>query len=552
MATTTAAVDAPAATGAAGKVRENWGEQVSRRRALSRSALSLTTLNPTQQNKHTRPQTASVADFEDLVLDLHAIEAVKFGSFTLKSGLTSPVYLDLRVIVSHPAILARVAAAMWAAAVDKGGAAFDVMCGVPYTALPIATAMSLEHGTPMLMRRKEAKAYGTKKVIEGAVKPGDTCLVVEDLVTSGASVMETVDPLTAEGLKVTDVVVLIDREQGGAARMASNGLRLHSAFTLSALLDVLVREGKVEERVAADVRAFIAANQTFDKNVQGGGAVPAPAPPAPPARLPWSARAAAAANPAGRALFELMDRKRTNLAIAADVSSTDAVLALAESTGPHIAVFKTHVDALDRWTADDAGALAASAAKHDFMIFEDRKFADIGNTVVSQYGGGIYKIADWAHITNAHLVPGPGIIDGLKQVGASKGRGLLLLAEMSSKGSLATGAYTEAVAAAAEAHPDFVCGFISQSPASWPTAPSPGLVHMTPGVQLAAGGDGLGQQYNTPSSVIGRGGSDVIIVGRGIVAAPDPSAAAAEYRAAGWAAYEEALAAGGGGGGATA
>jgi uridine monophosphate synthetase len=467
---------------------------------------------------------------------LHEIEAVKFGKFTLKSGLESPVYVDLRLIVSYPDVLAAVAAAMWAR-VKEGGASFDVMCGVPYTALPIATCMSLANGAPMLMRRKEVKEYGTKKAIEGAFEPGQTCLIVEDLVTSGASVMETVDPLVAVGLKVTDVVVLIDREQGGAARCAANGLKLHSAFTLSYMLDVLTGRGLVDGATAASVRAFVAANQTFD------GAAPAPAPAAPPAfkRLPYADRAALAACPAGAALLSLIARKRSNLAVAADLPSTDAVLALADAVGPSICVFKTHVDALDRWTAADAAALQALADKHDFLIFEDRKFADIGNTVVAQYGAGVYRIADWAHLTNAHLVPGPGIIDGLRTVGGAKGRGLLLLAEMSSKGALTTPPYAAAVAAAAEANTDFVCGFISQAPAKWCPPPSPGLIHMTPGVQLAAGGDALGQQYNTPARVIGEGGTDVIIVGRGIVAAADPAAAAEEYRAAGWAAYEAAL-----------
>ncbi|GIL85362.1 hypothetical protein Vretimale_10685 [Volvox reticuliferus] len=494
------------------------------------------------------------AEIEDLVLKLNQIEAVKFGEFKLKSGLVSPVYVDLRVIVSYPDVLEQVSRMMWN---SVRGCEYDIICGVPYTALPIATCISLGFGEAMVMRRKEVKDYGTKKAIEGAYKAGQRCLIVEDLVTSGASVLETLEPLKAEGLLVSDVVVLIDREQGGEAHLAKHGLKLHAAFKLSAMLEVLTKHDLVSEDLANKVRKFIAENQTtlpsaapttttpvdVSSVAEGTGPIPGSGgPPRTMERLPFEKRIPLAKNAMAKRCLEVMVRKQTNLCVAADVDTVEEMLELADKVGPYICVFKTHVDIFDRWDSSIAATLTELANKHDFLIFEDRKFADIGNTVVSQYGGGIYKIADWSHITNAHLLPGPGIIDGLKTVGLPKDRGLLLLAEMSSKGTLAAGSYTEAVAEAAEQHSDFVMGFISINPAAWIGGPgSPGLLHMTPGVQLAAGGDALGQQYNTPMDAVAVRGSDVIIVGRGIIMAADPAAAAKQYRDAGWAAYKASL-----------
>lgn len=189
-----------------------------------------------------------------LVRRLHEIGAVRFGAFVLKSGITSPFYVDLRVVISHPDVLAQVGRLI---AAEVARCRADRIAGIPYAGLPLAVAASLAGGVPLVYPRREEKAYGTRRRIEGAFEPGERVVVIDDIVTDGASKLEAIAPLEAAGLVVEELVVLIDREQGGAERLAAKGYRLHAVLTISACFDELERAGLVETADIARSREFV-------------------------------------------------------------------------------------------------------------------------------------------------------------------------------------------------------------------------------------------------------------------------------------------------------
>ena len=193
-----------------------------------------------------------------LIRRLFAIGAIRFGEFTLKSGIRSPFYVDLRVVISFPDVLETIGALM-ATEVARCGA--DRIAGIPYAGLPLAVATSLTGRVPLIYPRREDKGYGTRRRIEGLFAPGERVVVIDDIITDGASKFEAITALEEAGLIVRDLVILIDREQGGRELLLARGYALHAVLTISECFDEAERAGLAEERLLQQSRAFLAATR---------------------------------------------------------------------------------------------------------------------------------------------------------------------------------------------------------------------------------------------------------------------------------------------------
>ena len=258
----------------------------------------------------------------------------------------------------------------------------------------------------------------------------------------------------------------------------------------------------------------------------------------------WGARWVSCDNPLSRRYMEVVCRKQSLVVLAADLNTMSGLNDLIDQVGSNIAALKTHVDLIDDWTAEGWAAFCRKAAAHDLLIFEDRKFADIGPISRGQMAG-VYDIRSWANIVTAHGISGPDIVDGLCAGWNDVGRegGVLLLAQMSSRGNLlGLPGYTDEMVSSGVAKQG-VFGFIGNG--SRPAELSvlrekvgDRKLIWTPGVNLAVGDGEMGQRYGDPSEAI-QAGSDGIIVGSGIYKSDDPSGVAAAYAEISWLALTE-------------
>ena len=190
------------------------------------------------------PLQQSLTPSQELIVRLYDIGCLLFGRYVQASGAVFPYYIDLRRIISEPQLFHQVLSAY---ATVTAPLKFDRIAGIPYGSLPTATGLSLKLNHPMIYPRKEVKAHGTRRLVEGHFEPGETALVIDDVLITGKSVLEGIQKLESSGLRVTDIVVLIDHEGGVRAKIQAHGYQAHAVFTLSEISQTLYQTGRITE-----------------------------------------------------------------------------------------------------------------------------------------------------------------------------------------------------------------------------------------------------------------------------------------------------------------
>lgn len=179
---------------------------------------------------------------------LNKIGALQFGTFKLTSGKISPYYIDLRIVPSFPDAFQKVCSFYTGFIKDRIGVEnFNRVSGIPVAGIPFASLVAYNLKKPFLYVRKGVRLHGRQRRIEGILNPGDRVLLVDDLITTGLSLRRAAKAIAAEGGLVSDVIVLLDRQEGGCEKLKKSGIQLHSLLKIGEVANMLFEIGAINE-----------------------------------------------------------------------------------------------------------------------------------------------------------------------------------------------------------------------------------------------------------------------------------------------------------------
>ncbi len=405
---------------------------------------------------------------QDIILELKEKQILKTGTFVLKSGQQSNLYLNLRELSFHPRLFKRIATQM---AMSLSTSTHAII-GVPWGALPLASLISQCANRPMWLLRKEEKAYGDSSLL---LKPSEissattNVTVIEDVITTGASTLKAITDLRAEGIYVEEVLAVCIRNRDVKARFAEENISLKYLFTLDDISQNSVKEIPSHK-------------------------------------------------------LKLHDVTKSPLIFSADVEDSAQLLHIIESLAEVVKIFKIHADVVHDFNDLTIAKLNQLKRRYQLYLIEDRKFADIGSIMVRQLEQSRYKYTKWADAIICHGIAGRESVEALDRACGYHEIELLVLGEMSSSHNLIDKAYTKKIIEMLPAL-ESCAGVVMQQR---PVGLSRQYQICTPGVKIEQGQDQAGQRYRTPEDVI-RQGTDFCIVGRGIRQADRPYETACVY-----------------------
>lgn len=362
-----------------------------------------------------------------LVNEFYRKGIVMSGEFTLKSGEKSDLYFDARKISMYPELLKEVARQLAGCMLKT-----DWVCGVPYGALALTTAVSLVTDTPQLVVRKDKKEHGTQKQIEGDFKKGDNVIVIEDVVNTGGSMNKVCNLLEANGMHVIMKLCIINR---------GNNHSVRSLLTT--------------------------------KNILSPRSI----------------------------LIEKIDKK---IIWAADTSTMKGLFLGLDKYASKLSILKIHIDTFPDYSHENILKLQEYKTKYGFLIWEDRKFADIGHIMKQQVRNSVYNYLDWVDIFTIHGLVGSesigSVIDDFDKIK------WILVGQMSSCNNLIDKNYTEACVEMYRTY-DNIVGMVCQEDLG------KDIVQVVPGISKHVIGDKAGQSY---SQMCDKAFADFFVIGRSI------------------------------------
>tara|TARA_Y100001970_G_scaffold7364_1_gene8425 strand:+ start:5778 stop:7196 length:1419 start_codon:yes stop_codon:yes gene_type:complete len=459
---------------------------------------------------------------EEIIISLFKNNMIKIANeesdyFTLKSGNKTPIYINLRNMCTDTKLLDYICSNLYSSnsKLLSDTWNYDVLCGVPYGGINYAIYLSITflNNHPYLIKRKEKKKHGLNNIVDGDYEHGTRCILIEDVITTGSSLLETIEELETHGIKIVKVLSIINRGEEGIETIRNKGYKISSLISLNDILRTLSKH----QLISIETYNYIINNESKKIDITY-------------TQLTYDERIETVKNRLAKNILKLMYKKQTNLALSLDVTNKDEFLKILHKVAQHICILKTHINIIDDFDKDFILEILKLQETYGFYILEDSKFSDIGNTFKKQLTGGVYKINSWANSITAHSIAGKTLINVYKDINKNKNdKGIIFVAEMSNQGNLITEYYTKDTIKMCEGSDESILGFVTQKKIS-----NDNYLYLTPGVSIEIGTDKLDQQYRTPEEAIIRDNCDIIIVGRTIYDSNNPEAIAIQLKNRGW------------------